>query len=234
MQTEPDSTSGRQQTTSPLTIVTLGLACALLFSRLLTWAIETRAITDQAVLLPLGYLVFWVPALGSVALIARHGTWRSWLVRFSIRPLDLLFGLGLGLLLRGVASSIDLLVYGRSSFLPIFLPTSPSQSIVFALTMFVVPIIIAPLIEELFFRGAMLSSLAARIPVALAIVLSSAAFTLAHIVNSPTPAAALASGLSLFIVGVLLATLASLTRRIGGAMIAHATFNGSLVLWSLL
>lgn len=233
MQTEPDSTSGERRTTDPLVIAALGLACALLFSRLLTWAIQSRLITDQTVLLALGYLVFWVPALAAIALIARRGAWRRWLVRLSIRPIDLLWGLGLGMLLRGVASGIDLLVYGRPSSLSIFLPSSPGQWIAFVITMFLIPIVAAPLIEELFFRGALLSSLALRTPVALAVVLSGAAFALMHVVGSPTPVAALATGLSLFIFGLSLATLASLTHRIGGAIIAHATFNGSLVLWSL-
>lgn len=86
----------------------------------------------------------------------------------------------------------------------------------------------APVVEELFFRGLLLRSLERRLgpmgprlgPIC-AIVISAVAFGLAH--NEQLQF----FGLALF--GVMLAVLATRTRRLGPGMVAHAAFNAVAV-----
>ena len=82
----------------------------------------------------------------------------------------------------------------------------------------------APLVEELFFRGLLLRSLQRRMPNALAILLSSAAFGLAHASALPADAVILVM-VSLTVFGAVLATLAVRTGRLGPGIAAHAVFN---------
>ena len=95
------------------------------------------------------------------------------------------------------------------------------------------------MIEELFFRGlllrAFLAAMSASVPSkATAIVVSAAIFAALHIVEAGSGTAALVVGLSTFVVGVATATLAVLTGRLGGAVIAHITFNALGILPGLL
>ena len=80
----------------------------------------------------------------------------------------------------------------------------------------------APLIEELFFRGLLLRALLGRMPVPLAVVLSSVLFALAHF------EAVQFAGLAAF--GAVLAYLAWRTRRLGLSIGAHMAFNAAAVL----
>lgn len=82
----------------------------------------------------------------------------------------------------------------------------------------------APLVEELFFRGLLLRSLQRRIPDAFAILLSSAAFGLAHASALPAKAVALVM-VSLTVFGAVLAALAVRTGRLGPGIAAHSAFN---------
>lgn len=86
----------------------------------------------------------------------------------------------------------------------------------------------APVVEELFFRGLVLRSLSRRFGDRPAIVMSGILFGLAH----PQPLSAQAQILvmvSLAALGVVLATLAVRTGRLGPNIVAHATFNA----WTL-
>lgn len=80
----------------------------------------------------------------------------------------------------------------------------------------------APLIEELFFRGLLLRGLLGRMPVPLAVVLSSVLFGLAHFEVVQF------GGLAAF--GVVLAYLAWRSRRLGLSIGAHMAFNAAAVL----
>ncbi len=81
----------------------------------------------------------------------------------------------------------------------------------------------APLAEETFFRGLIFTSLAQRLPVGWAAVLSAAAFGLAHLERW--------SFLSIFAIGLGLAYLYYRTRNLWVNIVAHAVVNGiSLVL----
>jgi membrane protease YdiL (CAAX protease family) len=80
----------------------------------------------------------------------------------------------------------------------------------------------APLVEELFFRGLLLRSLLGRMPVPLAVVVSSLLFGLAHF------EAVQFAGLAAF--GVVLAYLAWRTGRLGMSIAAHMAFNAAAVI----
>lgn len=86
----------------------------------------------------------------------------------------------------------------------------------------VVSVILAPLAEELVFRGVLLRALARRLaprPVAL---LTAAAFALTHLLLDFNAAPAVPA---LFVVGVVLAVVAQRYGRLGPAVMGHLGFN---------
>lgn len=103
------------------------------------------------------------------------------------------------------------------------------------LTLFVTAGIVAPLTEELLFRGMILRGLQSRWGVATSIVVQAAVFGAAHV----TPGEGWGNVdliLSLTIMGVGLAGFSALTGRLGASITAHALFNClqlSLLWWSL-
>ena len=80
-----------------------------------------------------------------------------------------------------------------------------------------VVVIAAPIVEEIFFRGLLLRSLQRRMHTKWAIVASSALFAAAHFEPLQFPA--------LFVFGLVAATLATRTGRLGPGMWAHFAFN---------
>ena len=105
----------------------------------------------------------------------------------------------------------------------------------------IVASLVAPFVEELFFRGLLQRSVAriassrmgTRSGVAVAVLTSSALFALLHVSQAANPTGALLLGLTTFLFGIGAGLVAALTGRIGGAIIAHIVFNGALVLTSL-
>lgn len=80
----------------------------------------------------------------------------------------------------------------------------------------------APLVEELFFRGLLFRALLGRMPVPVAIIVSSVLFALAHF------EAIQLAGLAAF--GAVLAYMAWRTGRLGMSIGAHMAFNAAAVL----
>lgn len=83
-----------------------------------------------------------------------------------------------------------------------------------------------PVVEELFFRGLLLRALQRRVGPGWAVALSSVLFGLAHLQGPQLPA--------LVALGVLLGLLVVRTGRLGGAIVAHAVFNGLTVAYFVL
>jgi len=81
--------------------------------------------------------------------------------------------------------------------------------------------VVAPVIEELFFRGLLLRSLERRFGPRWAVAGSAVAFGLAHFQGLQLPA--------LIAVGVVLGMLAVRTGRLGPGIVAHAAFNAVVV-----
>jgi CAAX protease family protein len=84
--------------------------------------------------------------------------------------------------------------------------------------------LVAPYVEEIFFRGLLMRSLARHMPQAGAIVLSGVIFGFAHY-QSASAAAAMALVISLSVFGCILGILVVRTGRLGPAIIAHMVFN---------
>lgn len=147
----------------------------------------------------------------------------------SFCPSDLLWGLAMGLALRGLQG-----VIGRANDLP-FPAASGSGSGLSTEWWLAVALpagVVAPVLEEAFFRGLALvsiyqilrgsvGSLAAG---ATALLGSSGAFVLLHATSGALP---LADGMQLFIVGGTCALLVLLTGRIWGAILSHVIYNAS-------
>jgi len=85
----------------------------------------------------------------------------------------------------------------------------------------VTAVVLAPLAEELVFRGVLLRALARRYPGWPATVGSAAAFALAHLLDANAGLAVPA----LFVMGLVLARMVQASGRLGGAVAAHAGFN---------
>lgn len=176
----------------------------------------------------------WVGLAGSCVVAARlKGSGRiSEDFGFRGRPSDLGLGLVVGVLAQAVMLPVIALVLRPLLGNPKV--SGPVQDLIDAahgpglvvLILFVA--VGAPVVEELFFRGLVLRSLSRRFGDVPAIVMSGILFGLAH----PQPLSFKAQVLvmvSLAALGVVLATLAVRTGRLGPTIVAHATFNA----WTL-
>jgi hypothetical protein len=81
---------------------------------------------------------------------------------------------------------------------------------------------VAPVVEELFFRGVLYGWLRSRLPVAFAIVISAAFFAAAHVIPVLLPA--------LFVVGIILATAYELSGSLWISILLHALQNSLAVI----
>ena len=224
-----------------LTDATVGLLLAIaLVLGVGVWSSRFLSLDANLALL-VSYLAVWLP-LSAAALVAslRHGSSslaRDFGLRF--RPIDLLWGLAIGLLARVVASLIEIAVYGQigTAAPTLGVPVYDAWWLFGAL---LAPVVLAPVIEELFFRGLLLRAVRGALrgnqvlATILAIAVSGAAFALVHVLLVPSVPAFAAVGLSSLIFGLAAATIAVLTGRLGGAIIAHVTFNALVVLPAIL
>jgi uncharacterized protein len=80
---------------------------------------------------------------------------------------------------------------------------------------------IAPLVEEVLFRGVLFQWLRARLPLALAVLLSAAIFSVAHMIAPLMPA--------LFVVGIILALAYEFTGSLWLPIVLHAMQNSLAV-----
>lgn len=183
-----------------------------------------------------GYLLVWLPLLAAV-LIARFGlrtpAGSPPVLGFAFRPIDLLWGIAAGMLLRILVSVIEVLVYGS---LPAMASgAAPSGSVVIVVS-FVLAVlaatVFAPVVEELFFRGLLLRSIRGSRPgwsAWLAVIVSAALFAALHLVVADTATEALVTGLGTFLVGLATGAAVVLTGRLGPAIVTHVVFNASLL-----
>lgn len=216
-----------------------GLAGAIvLMAFLITWLrsgyFPLFAIDGNLALL-LSYLVVWVPLLAACLYATyRRGT-RS-LKRdlgLSLTLTDVLFGLSIGLLVRGLVSAIEIATTGRLSLGGVtFGDVAYNGWWVFATLL--APIVLAPVVEELFFRGLVLRSVQGLVPgrfaPAMAIFVSAILFAALHLSQGPSLSQAMVFGFSTLILGIAAGILAVLTGRIGASIVAHATFNATIIL----
>lgn len=163
---------------------------------------------------------------------------------------DVLWGVAAGCLARAIDAFVNIALYRSTGLNP-----QPSLGAGidgwFIVTGLLAPVLLAPVIEEIFFRGLLQRSLIAGLgrgmpPVVAAIggvVVTSAVFALVHILVGMSatggatvfgPAAIgtamVGLGLSTFVFALAAGAIAAATGRIRGAIVAHVVFNGLAVL----
>jgi len=146
----------------------------------------------------------------------------------TIRPIDAAYGLAAALgalqVERLVLLAVELL------HLPVRSNTdalSPSDDRALYLTLAAVAIVAAPIVEELFFRGLLLSALRSRLAPALAIAVQALVFGAYH----ASPGYGWDNiGLALILagVGVVFGVAAQWSRRLGPGMVGHALINATV------
>ena len=177
----------------------------------------------------------FVGTLGVMWLVARSRGLSEDSLGFDIRPGDVLY-LGLG-----VALQIGIAIL----FIPmqrILVPEGgPSQELTemfgeldtaaARIAMIAIATFLAPLTEELMFRGVLLQALLHR-PRTVVIVVTSLVFALFHLAGVPSVGAGVLVFSQIFLVGLVLAHLTLRHRRLGPAIFVHSGFNllASLIL----
>lgn len=99
----------------------------------------------------------------------------------------------------------------------------------YAVAIVITAVIAAPIVEELVFRGLVMRSLLSKVPAMVAIPAQGILFGVAHV----DPARGIGNiGLAIVLsaVGISFGTAAYLLRRIGPTMVAHAIFNGIVMI----
>jgi membrane protease YdiL (CAAX protease family) len=176
-----------------------------------------------------GYLLLWAPLVAAVVVAAarrrsaRDGDGSTDLIRFGITWMDVLVGAFIGLLLRTVIIVIELFSVG-------YVTSSSSMfqvdhDVLWFATAIIAPVLLAPIVEELFFRGLVLPAIGTNW---IGIVGSAVIFSAVHLVTGFHPITAV----STFIVGVAFGILAVRTGRLGASITAHMVYNGSLIAMS--
>lgn len=150
---------------------------------------------------------------------------------FRFRPLDLLYGVAFALVLRLVQGGIEASERGAALFPSVILVDGRTP-----LDWWVVDVAgglaIAPVLEELFFRGVVLvgvysllrrpfGALSAGIA---SVFTSSGLFVLLHAL---LPGTDLSGTLTLLLLGIVCASLVMLTGRIWGAVLVHVLYNAT-------
>jgi uncharacterized protein len=95
--------------------------------------------------------------------------------------------------------------------------TDQASDAVGVLLLIVLVVVLAPIVEELFFRGLLMRALQARVNDALAIVVSAVLFALAHFQTVQFPA--------LVMFGLIAGVIAQRVGRLGPSICFHAGFN---------
>lgn len=193
------------------------------------WPLWAQALIDV-----IGLLAVLAAGAVVVARVAGHGLRRALGIRFSAS--DVALGLFVALLARAV---VELVTPTTGSLVPVFAETGADR-VATAAVVTVGAVLLAPVAEELFFRGAVqrlihqlgrpaLGNVAAGIT---AIGVTTMLFVLLHAVPYGT-AVPVAMLLPPLLIGVGAGALVAATGRLGGALIAHILFNAAGVVLAL-
>ena len=225
---------------SDLAWAAAGLVVAMVAGLALGYAFRMGWLADSRAQPLIAYLATWIPLAVAVWAVCARGGWRASVDRLGLRfdVLDIFWGVAGGCIARLVDAVIRLQLTGTTGLAPqpvLGTPTIDGWAVIVGI---VAPVIVAPLIEEVFFRGLLQRSLAEAFgragrlrAAAPAILITSVLFALAHVVVGGTSgAAAIATGAGTFAFSVIVGVIAAATGRIGGAIIAHVVFNGVAVL----
>ncbi|MEA5456999.1 CPBP family glutamic-type intramembrane protease [Sinomonas sp. JGH33] len=210
------------------------------------WGVEmlSTTIASSPILEASAYLAVWIPLVAALILGLRGQRPREALTALGLRlrPLDLLWGIGIGCMGRAADAMLRLLAVGSTgaSHAPTLssVPASISPAAQTIVLGILAPVIVAPVLEELYFRGFLQRALAAAFARfgevakwSLAVVLCSLAFAAVHsLLLLANPAEALLTGAATLVFALAAGTTAAATGRLGGAVVGHVVFNGLGVL----
>ncbi len=235
----PFSPGDQAKVDAPLVPAAGGIASAII----LIVVVGAISFTDPRFAVLAGYVCVWVPLVGALAVSSRQFGKKAFarLLRLRVHPLDLLWGLGVGLLARVGTSLIEIWGYGNIGTSGVRLGET-SYDGWWLFSALLAPVLLAPVIEELFFRGLILRAVydrtarrARRAAAPIAIAVSGLTFSLMHLVvlDPSNAAVVLVVGTSTLVFGLAAAGLSVATGRIWAAVIAHITFNALVVLPAL-
>ena len=172
---------------------------------------------------------------GACAWLAGRGSW-SWRLFGAARPAARHVGIGLAGGLGAFVVSGTVIVTGNAVFGPLdeagqaLLETEMLSGTALVFTVLAASVL-APLLEELTFRGVLFQAVGRRTSWVVGAVVSSAVFAVVHgEVLLPLQVESLVYGVALFAVGFVLAVVFHRSRSLVAAMVAHATFNGVQIL----
>lgn len=208
-----------------LTIVSiflLLLACTFAAHRVLFPGVPAVEVATYPLVTVAAQLLSYVVVLAFMVLIVKRranpGFWRA--IRWSW-PSN-----WVGFLLGGIVLALSL--QGLAHLLPIpkELPMDKFfQTTMEAWIMSIFGITIAPLMEELFFRGFLYPVLQRRLGVVVAIVLTGLAFSFIH---APQLGRAWGPVLLILIVGLVLTTVRAITKSVAAGLLVHMAYNGAI------
>ncbi len=145
-----------------------------------------------------------------------------------------------GAALRAVSIGLDIAVHGEAEALA---PLSLGPAAWAWLVGFAGPIVIAPIVEEAFFRGVVQTSLqgliggriwpSRRAGVVGSVVVTAVAFAAVHLASAVDLGDLVTIGVSTLLVGLVCGALRAGTGTIVPSMVAHAAFNASAIVISV-
>ena len=205
-----------------VTIIVFLFGSTLVAQRLLFPILPASEVAKYPLVTVVAELLAYIIVLGfMVALVRRSGaTSFGTAVRWNW-PSSWMFYLAVG-----VALSFSLQELARVLPMPKELPIdrffqTPLQAWVLSLF----GITMAPLFEELFFRGFLYPVLARRLGTASAVILTAAGFGLIH---APQLAQAWAPVLVVFLVGLVLTLTRAITKSVAAGLLIHMAYNGTI------
>jgi membrane protease YdiL (CAAX protease family) len=233
------------------------------------WGLPTAVLTIVGIVLPLAVLILlfgfgvlpYSPGLvfaGSLAsyLVAlvvpfaasRLRGLRSMAADFGLRFrwIDIPIGIGLGI---GVRLAILVVL---AAFAPLLQDAQGNLAIEpdpvwFVLSSVVIPVVVAPVVEEILCRGVVMRAVRNRMlrrpagsapptrgrrvwAMVFSVLASTAVFALLHGHQMVNPATVVTLGVTTVVAGLAHGWIATVTGRLGAAIVSHATLNGSAVL----
>lgn len=171
----------------------------------------------------------WIGLAGWPVVASYRKGRRSLAADFGLRFawIDLAWGIGAGFacLAVSVAGNVAWLVLSdqEAPDNAEFLPSSPG--LVGGIVLLLLVAVATPVVEELFFRGLFLRSVARRWGPAAGVVVSSVVFGLFHAGGDSLAEAAFIVGVTT-VYGAVLGLVATVTGRLGAPIIAHMVVNG--------
>ena len=179
----------------------------------------------------LGYLVVWVPLVAATVtavIVASHRSGERWSIALNLHSTltGVLLGAFVGLAVRSVAFVIELLATGRIAGGAVGIDGGPG-GLTQIVAMVVATVIVAPLIEEAFFRGVLLPAVVERSgppPIGqwAGVTITAALFAGVHGIAG----AGILSTVVTFVAGIGFGLVARSSGLIA-AVIAHVVFNAS-------